>query len=274
MKLRFIIQIIMLLGLLLITDAAYLIKDSTLSHLHNYNKAIETSIESIPAYLIVNQSLAGQNVDEFSNLYFVDQVNLQNKPDLIDQLSAKYSLAEAQVLLADLNLPAVLEIKFGGERFSPTEAQIFTSTATQSAGVLKLIFNQNDYQEYWDQAVLSQNIFNIIDDYWLWCYLLLLLCSVIVAVYFRISYENKNLFYWEVFHRAGGNAHKFTLGRIVNSLLLPLIPVLIAFFISYFSHRYNLITSSPDYIFILIRAALLLLSSYASLLFIRNLKYV
>ena len=125
MKLRYLLQILIILVLLIVDDGIYNLRQYSQEELNFRAEQVYLEIEEKPAILIVTEEQSERISDDIGNLYFVNKVSKQNKSEIIDILSRQYHLDEANSLLDELNLPAVLEIQFKGAAFRETESSLF-----------------------------------------------------------------------------------------------------------------------------------------------------
>ncbi|MCF7911121.1 MAG: hypothetical protein K9M99_01225 [Candidatus Cloacimonetes bacterium] len=270
MKLRYIVQMLIILILLLFNDGIYNLRQYSQKEILQRAEEVYLEIEDIPAVMIVTEENSEIIYDNLRNLYFVKQVIKQSKPEIIERLSSQYRLEEAHSLLSELNLPAILEIQFDGETFSATESSLFLQATEKEAGIFQIIYTEDEYHESWQKMEMLLRVSSLIEKYWRWIYWVFAGIILLIVIYFRSSYENRQSHYWRVYCRAGGNPLKKRIFRILNSVFLVFAPLILAVGTEYYLWIYRVAGYMPDFRFQIIRSAALLAVSLLTLLFIRR----
>ena len=273
MKLRYILQMLIIFVLLLITDGVYNLHQYSQDEILARAEQVYSAIEEIPAVMIVTEENSEIIYNNLGNLYFVKEVRKQHKDELIELLSTQYRLDEAHSLMSELNLPAVLEIQFNGETFTETESSLFLQATEKEEGVFQLIYTEDNYRASWQKMTKLLEFSRSIDEYWQWIYWVLAGITLLIVVYFRISYESRQSHYWQRYCRAGGNPVIKKIFRILNSIFLVFVPLMLAIGAEYYLWIYRIAGYMPDFRFQIIRAVALLAASLLALIFIRRKSY-
>jgi len=273
MKLRYLLHILIILVLLLIDDGIYNLRQYSQEELSSRAEQTYLEIEEKPAILIVTEEKSERISDDLSNLYFVNKVSKQNKSEIIDILSRQYQLDEASSLLDELNLPAVLEIQFRGDAFSETESSLFWQATEKEEGIFQIIYSDENYLDDWSKLDKLLEYSGLIENYWQWIYWGLAIIILLTVLSFRLSYENRQEKYWQVFTRSGGKPALSKIFRILNSIFLVFIPLAIAMGLEYFLWINHTFGYMPDFRFHIIRSAALVIVSLLSLFLIRRRDY-
>ncbi|MDP8221123.1 MAG: hypothetical protein P9X26_07245, partial [Candidatus Stygibacter frigidus] len=166
MKLRYLVQILIILILLLIDDGIYNLRQYSQEELYFRAEQAYQEIEEKPAILIVTEEQSQRISDDIANLYFVKQVTKQSKDEIIDLLSRQYQLDEASALLDELNLPAVVEIQFKGEAFREIESSLFWQATEKEEGIFQIIYSDDNYLDQWQKLDTLLKYSGLIEDYW------------------------------------------------------------------------------------------------------------
>lgn len=270
MKLRYLLQILIIMVLLFIDDGIYNLRQYSQEELYTRAEQVYLEIEEKPAVLIVTEEQSERISDDISNLYFVNKVSKQTKSEIIDILSRQYQLDEASSLLDELNLPAVLEIQFKGNAFRETESSLFWQTTEKEAGIFRIIFSEENYLDEWSKLDKLLEYSGLIENYWQWIYWGLAILLLLIVVLYRISYENRQVRYWQIYRRSGGKPGLSRIFKILNSIFMVFIPLAIAMGLEYFLWVNQTFGYMPDFRFHIIRAAALLIVSLLSLFLIRR----
>ncbi len=273
MKIRYILHILVILILLGINDGIYYFRTFSQKEAKIRAEQVYEKINENPAILIVTEEHSEVIMESIGNLYFVESVRKQNKQSIIQMLSEQYRLEEAQSLLGDLSLPAILEIQFSADKFAEMESSLFLQATEKEEGIFQLIYSEENYRLPWQTLEKINIISEIIENYWFWVYWGLGLIILLVAVYFRINYEQHKKRYWEIYIRAGGSQRRKRVIWILNTIFMVLIPALIVLGGEYYLWSFNYPHYIPDFRFHTIRAAVLLSGSLIALLFTRRGKY-
>ncbi len=273
MKIRYIIQILVILILLAINDGIYYFRTFSQKELLERAEREYEKIDENPAILIVTEEKSEIIMENIGNLYFVESVKKQNKQSIIQMLSEQYRLEEAQALLGDLSLPAVLEIQFSGKKFGKMESTLFLQATEKEEGIFQLIYAEENYHLPWQNLEKINSLGEIIENYWFWIYLGMGIIILLAAVYFRINHELHKKRYWDIYIRAGGSQRQKRVIRILNSIFLVLIPALIILGGEYYLWIYKFPYYIPDFWFHAIRTAVLLSGSLIALLYSSRGKY-
>jgi len=273
MKLRYLLQILIILVLLIVDDGIYNLRQYSQEELDSRAEQVYLEIEEKPAILIVTEEQSERISDDISNLYFVNKVSKQNKSEIIDILSRQYHLDEANSLLDELNLPAVLEIQFKGDAFRETESSLFWQATEKKEGVFQIISSDENYLDDWSKLDKLLEYSGLIENYWQWIYWGLMILLLLIVLLFRISFENRQVRYWQVYRRSGGKAGLSRIFKILNSIFLVFIPLAIAMGLEYFLWVNQTFGYMPDFRFHIIRSTALLIVSLLSLILIRRESY-
>ena len=273
MKLRYLLQILIILVLLIVDDGIYNLHQYSQEELNFRAEQVYLEIEEKPAILIVTEEQSERISDDIGNLYFVNKVSKQNKSEIIDILSRQYHLDEANSLLDELNLPAVLEIQFKGAAFRETESSLFWQATEKEEGIFQIIYTDENYLDDWSKLDKLLEYSGLIENYWQWIYWGLAILLLLIVLLFRISYENRQVRYWQVYRRSGGKPGLSRIFKILNSIFLVFIPLAIAMGVEYFLWVNHTFGYMPDFRFHIIRSAALLTVSLLSLILIRRESY-
>jgi hypothetical protein len=257
-----------------INDVSYIGRQYLAAELSARAKASYDKIADNKAILIVMEEKSEILRENISNYYFVESVQKQNKEALVQILSEQYGLQEAESLLSDLNLPVVLEIYFGGDKFGRKESELFRESLDKEEGIFHLIYSEDLYEKDWRHLSEIAKVTDYFGKYWKWLYLGTGILVLLLVIHFRLDYENLRLRFWKVYSRAGGSSSHKNLVRIINSVFLVIIPVFIVSGVQYNLWKRGLITYLPDFKWQLIRALVLLLAGLGSLFFIRSEEHV
>jgi len=273
MKLRYLLQILIILVLLLIDDGIINLRQYSQEELNFRAEQIYLEIEEQPAILIVTEEQSERISDDISNLYFVKQVIKQSKNELIETLSSQYRLDEASSLLDELSLPAVVEIQFKGEAFRETESSLFLQATEKEEGIFQILYSDDNYRDQWRKLDTLLKYSGLIEDYWQWVYWGLAIIILLIVLSFRINFENRQESYWQVYARSGGKSGLSKIFRILNSIFLVFIPMAIAMGLEYFLWINQTFGYMPDFHFHIMRSAALVIVSLLSLFLIRRKNY-
>ena len=273
MKLRYLLQILIILVLLLIDDGIINLRQYSQEELNFRAEQIYLEIEEQPAILIVTEEQSERISDDISNLYFVKQVIKQSKNELIETLSSQYRLDEASSLLDELSLPAVVEIQFKGEAFRETESSLFLQATEKEEGIFQILYSDDNYRDQWRKLDTLLKCSGLIEDYWQWVYWGLAIIILLTVISFRINFENRQESYWQVYARSGGKSGLSKIFRILNSIFLVFIPMAIAMGLEYFLWINQTFGYMPDFHFHIMRSAALVIVSLLSLFLIRRKNY-
>ena len=273
MKLRYLLQILIILVLLLIDDGIFNLRQYSQEELNFRAEQVYLEIEEQPAILIVTEEQSERISDDISNLYFVKQVIKQSKNELIETLSSQYRLDEASSLLDELSLPAVVEIQFKGEAFRETESSLFLQATEKEEGIFQILYSDDNYRDQWRKLDTLLKYSGLIEDYWQWVYWGLAIIILLIVLSFRINFENRQESYWQVYARSGGKSGLSRIFRILNSIFLVFIPIAIAMGLEYFLWINQTFGYMPDFHFHIMRSAALVIVSLLSLFLIRRKNY-
>jgi len=273
MKLRYLLQILIILVLLLIDDGIINLRQYSQEELNFRAEQIYLEIEEQPAILIVTEEQSERISDDISNLYFVKQVIKQSKNELIETLSSQYRLDEASSLLDELSLPAVVEIQFKGEAFREIESSLFLQATEKEEGIFQILYSDDNYLDQWRKLDTLLKYSGLIEDYWQWVYWGLAIIILLTVISFRINFENRQESYWQVYARSGGKSGLSRIFRILNSIFLVFIPIAIAMGLEYFLWINQTFGYMPDFHFHIMRSAALVIVSLLSLFLIRRKNY-
>jgi len=264
---------LIILVLVLVNDGIYYLRNFSEAELAQREEAAYITITENPAILIVSGEHSAAISEKIGNLYFVEEVKLQDKQALVDALCDQYQLDEARMLLDDLNLPAVLEIYFSAYRFGTIESDLFLQAAEGETGIYQMIYTEENYVSAWQSLTRILQIQGKMETYLPRLYIALGILVLVITGYFRISYETRNLKYWKVYIRSGGHLRQKRLVQIMNSLLLVLLPLVAVLGMEYYLFYGGYLDYSPDFWFHIIRAAALTTVSVTSLLTLRRISY-
>jgi len=258
---------------MILNDAMHFGKETFVSYLEMQQKTKYNEIINNPAVLIVTEAQAETIYENFSNLYFVERVEKQNRKFLISSLIEKYELEEASFLLEDLNLPAVLEINFKAHNFTEMESNLFEESLEEEEGIFKVLYSKRNYTKSWQDLELINKILQIINKWYLFAYWGIGLLILVLVIYFRYNYEKRNLRYWKVYLRSGGDLRKRNQKLWLNSLLIVIIPAGILVAAMFYLFNYGILKIVPDFHYHYIRGGVLLAGSLLTMIFIRREDY-
>lgn len=273
MKLRTILNFMLLLLLFLINDAVFQSRNHIDAYLEGFKTSEYPLIEQHEAVIILEDSNPQSIINTLSKKYYIDSVMVLQKTDLINILTEQYRLSESQDLLNDLSLPEVLKCSFRGNKFRELESGLFINFIQNSENVSRLLYSEDNYLKSWNIINLIEKIENVLNEYWLYLYYGFGILILLIVLDLSLIREKQNLDYWSVFLRAGGSPkHRFS-KRIVSAVLFVLIPAVIALALEYFLFLHNQEIRQPDFNYHIIRSSGSIIFSILALMFIRNSKY-
>ncbi|MCF7920730.1 MAG: hypothetical protein K9N06_12525 [Candidatus Cloacimonetes bacterium] len=274
MKLRLIIQIILLIIVLFINDSLYVLKNRVETYLSDTEQKSLQKIEKEPAVVIINDNNLERAATNISNQYFVEEVKTIPQSELVDILTEQYHLTDSKALLGELGLPRVFEIYFSASRFREVESGLFLKNIQEQQGILRLLYSEDNYRNSWEMLEFIQGIRKVIEDYWLYFYYGFGMIFLISLLMVRLDTENRKVNYWLIYQRAGGAMIFRTVSRILTSILTLLLPVAAAFVLEYFLAKELILPVMPEIKYHILRFAAGLLISFSALLIARRKEYV
>lgn len=274
MKLRMFLNLILLLLLFFINDSIYQSRGHLDRYLEGFKIEEYNLIEDHESVIILNNSDTGTIINNLSNQYYIDSVQVIQKVELIEMLSSQYRLSESKALLEDLSLPKVLKCSFRGDKFRETESEQFLDLINTNSGVSRLLYSDENYQKSWEIISIVEDIENMVNHYWFYLYYGFGLVILLVILDLSIIREKDRVEYWSVFLQAGGSRKKRLRSRLLTGIMTIILPGAFAIGLEYYFSTVYVELIQPDLNYHILRACSGIIISLAGIIIIRNRKYV
>ena len=273
MKLRLLIQILLLFFLILINDALYFGKQQLATILADYEEESLDKIGIESAVILIKEADFENILTDISNQYFVQSVKVIEQAELVELLSEQYRLSDSEALLQDMSLPRVIEVNFNPTHFREEESGLFIKNLQSYQGVTRIIYSEDNYFDSWKALGYIDKTRNTINDYWHYIYYGFGILILLLVMAIRIEIENEAQHFWEIYKRAGGNKKFQTLKRIIGGLSISL-PLVIVYGLEYYLVTKQILKIELDADYFMIRLGACIIVSFMTLLLIRKKKYV
>lgn len=270
MKLRPLINFLIILVLFLVNDAMYQSRRHLEAYLYEYKAVEYEQIEGNEAVLIIDGNPTESIINSLANQYYIDSVMVIQKDKLIEMLAHQYRLTDSQNLLEDISLPQVLKCSFKGDSFQEMESGLFLEMIQNDNSISRLLYSEDNYTKSWQIIGIIENLEAKIDLYWSYIYSGFAFLILFVIFDISVIREKHKKHYWKIFLLSGGAPNCRLRKRLLSGFFMVFFPSLFALGGEYYLFSINENIISPDFEFHLFRFALGLLMSFAAILIIRN----